>query len=267
MNADQTGQEPTVVSPAALAETAIAGTVPTAWSDADHITEPEPYDIPDRRNWLITGVLFAALAAIAAIVGAGAFAYLGSNGSPAPAAQSPVAPKDEPTEPLDRDFMSRLTQSHIPADDWRYYTTLARSVCETAQQEWAPGEFGFDIARKFIATKEPKWTQSQIHGFTAMIYETYCPKMWGPTGDELAAMAPDDRLIALLGSRAGLIAASPEQVQSAIAASRNTCRKLGSGQSRTSVIDDVKAGNRDWTYETARTAVGVSVEVLCPQYG
>lgn len=75
-------QEPTMVSPAALAETGVVETAPTAWSDTDEIEEPEPYDDPRRRNWLISGVIFAATAAVAGLAAGGAYVFLHQDRTP-----------------------------------------------------------------------------------------------------------------------------------------------------------------------------------------
>ncbi|OHT87136.1 hypothetical protein [Mycobacteroides saopaulense] len=77
-------QEPTMVSPAALAKTGVVETAPTAWSDTDELEEPEPYDDPRRRNWLISGVIFAATAAVAGLAAGGAYVFLHQDRTPAP---------------------------------------------------------------------------------------------------------------------------------------------------------------------------------------
>lgn len=75
-------QEPTKVSPAALAETGVVETAPTAWSETEEIEEPEPYDDPRRRNWLISGVIFAATAAVAGLAAGGAYVFLHQDRTP-----------------------------------------------------------------------------------------------------------------------------------------------------------------------------------------
>lgn len=80
-------QEPTMVSPAALAETGVVETEPTAWSDTDEIEEPAPHD-DSRRNWLISGVIFAATAAVAGLAAGGAYVFIHEPQSGLPAASS-----------------------------------------------------------------------------------------------------------------------------------------------------------------------------------
>ncbi|CPX29786.1 Bacteriophage protein [Mycobacteroides abscessus] len=75
-------QEPTMVSPAALAETGVVETAPTAWSETEELGEPEPYDDPRRRNWLISGVIFAATAAVAGLAAGGAYVFLHQDRTP-----------------------------------------------------------------------------------------------------------------------------------------------------------------------------------------
>lgn len=66
-DADEVGQEPTMVSPASLAETEIVDATPdsTAWSNSDDIYEPVPYSSLKWRNWLISGAVFICAAAAA----------------------------------------------------------------------------------------------------------------------------------------------------------------------------------------------------------
>lgn len=85
-------QEPTMVSPAALAETGVVEVEPTAWSETDEIEEPEPYDNPARRNWLISGVIFAATAAVAGLAAGGAYVFMREE-------RAPVAPLTSTTQP------------------------------------------------------------------------------------------------------------------------------------------------------------------------
>ncbi len=82
-------QEPTMVSPAALAETGVVEVEPTAWSETEELEpEPEPYDNPARRNWLISGVIFAATAAVAGLAAGGAYVFMHRTESPV--AQAPA---------------------------------------------------------------------------------------------------------------------------------------------------------------------------------
>lgn len=62
---DEDEQEPTRASPTALAETGVVEITPAAWSDSDEIDDIDPYEDPVRRNWLISGAIFAATAAVA----------------------------------------------------------------------------------------------------------------------------------------------------------------------------------------------------------
>ncbi|OHU51582.1 hypothetical protein BKG82_22925 [Mycobacteroides chelonae] len=74
-------REPTMVSPAALAETGVVEVEPTAWSETEEF-EPEPFDDSRRRNWLISGVIFAATAAVAGLAAGGAYVFLHQDRTP-----------------------------------------------------------------------------------------------------------------------------------------------------------------------------------------
>lgn len=73
---DEDEQEPTRASPTALAETGVVEITPAAWSDSDEIDDIDPYEDPVRRNWLISGAIFAATAAVAGLAAGGAFVFL-----------------------------------------------------------------------------------------------------------------------------------------------------------------------------------------------
>ncbi|KPG17383.1 hypothetical protein AN910_04405 [Mycobacteroides immunogenum] len=91
-DADEVGQEPTMVSPASLAETGVVDTTePTAWSDTEDLGEVEPYSHPSRANWLISGVIFAATAALAGLAVGGAYVFLGQDPPDGPSAGSTIA--------------------------------------------------------------------------------------------------------------------------------------------------------------------------------
>lgn len=81
-DADEVGQEPTMVSPTALAETAVAGVTSdlTAWSNSDDICEPAPYGRANLRNWLISGATF--LCAVGAVGGALLFTHAHRSAEP-----------------------------------------------------------------------------------------------------------------------------------------------------------------------------------------
>lgn len=85
------------------------------------------------------------------------------------------------------------------------------------------------------------------------MFNWYCPQMWGPTDDELAKMAPEDRLVALLDAMAGFRVNDPAQ---AVRSAKSICSQLDAGSAMTSVVDSVHAANKDvtrWTYDTSRT--------------
>lgn len=84
-------QEPTMVSPAALAETGVVEVEPTAWSETEEF-DPEPFDDSRRRNWLISGVIFAATAAVAGLAAGGAYVFMREE-------RAPVVPLTSTTQP------------------------------------------------------------------------------------------------------------------------------------------------------------------------
>ncbi|SIB00405.1 hypothetical protein [Mycobacteroides abscessus] len=81
-----------MASSAALADTGMAGAVPAAWSDSDDIDELEPYDDFGRRNWLISGIVFGATAAVACLAAGGAYVFLREGPHETPAIGSPIPP-------------------------------------------------------------------------------------------------------------------------------------------------------------------------------
>ncbi|CPR79178.1 hypothetical protein PP568_18535 [Mycobacteroides abscessus] len=97
---DEVGQEPTLAGRALLDETAVAEAHPTAWADSD-VEEPALYDDSDRRNWLISGVVFAVTAAVAALAAGGAYVFLRQSRTETPPPTAPVAaPSVSESKPL-----------------------------------------------------------------------------------------------------------------------------------------------------------------------
>lgn len=97
-------QEPTTVSPAALAETGVveAPSEPAeAWSDA--LDEDDPYEETQestRPNWLIPVALLVLAAAITMVAGAAAYALLRQGRPTAPAAVTTFLPAISTTTPV-----------------------------------------------------------------------------------------------------------------------------------------------------------------------
>ncbi|SPX87627.1 DUF732 domain-containing protein [Mycobacteroides abscessus] len=137
-------QEPTMVSPAALAETGVVETAPTAWSDTDEIDEPEPYDDPRRRNWLISGVVFVATAAIAGLAAGGAYVFLHQDQPEAPAVSAPV--QSSPTT------QPKMTAAPLPPPVT--VTTVVPIPSVKAQQPLPPARMA-QYDQMYVARMQP----------------------------------------------------------------------------------------------------------------
>ncbi|WP_078278591.1 DUF732 domain-containing protein [Mycobacteroides franklinii] len=180
-------QEPTMVSPAALAETGAVDIEPTAWSDTDEIEEPEPYDDSGRRNWLISGVIFAATAAIAGLVALGAYIFLGQDQKPATPTVSPstttiTAQPDhskvavaDPKSPVDDAYLADVFSQGIPVSDVNRGSLIqmGQATCVTYRDN--PSMQIVDLAMT-IAEKRTAYPYDKARIIVTAALEHYCPK-------------------------------------------------------------------------------------------
>ncbi|QDF19774.1 hypothetical protein QEH38_gp42 [Mycobacterium phage LilSpotty] len=266
--------EPRRLGPAdAEAETGIAPTEPgaaiedteavTAWS-LDDGEEWQP------KRWLTPArITVAAISASVLVIGlsAAVAVHYTRDDPPAAAAVAGPPPSGRPPTPKDRDFMARLRERGVPADDWRYYVDWAKLLCRTWQQSGIPpGVQATKWVEQEVREKEPTWSTAQVFQFTANTLSWYCPDIFGPTEEELAAMPPEDRLVFLLGSHVGLKVDDPASVA---AMARGVCAELAAGNVVGAVIDGVQAANEShhgWSRDTSTGVVFASIEAYCPEF-
>jgi hypothetical protein len=245
-----------------LAPTTLAPDSSLAYSDESPVLDYDDTVKASRRRvaLIATGIL------VVAGVVAGAVLMSGTHRAPPPpvvVAQPPVQ-VDAPPNLLDRQFMDRLHELKVPADDWRYYVDWAQRMCKIVREGEPPGAFGLNVVQQVVRNTEPTWTTPQILNFAATIYNSYCPEMWGPTEEELAAMPPEQRFIARMGSRSGLM--PPKNPESIVASGKLVCTQLRAGRARAAIVEDIESQSK-WTADQSEAMVGVSVEVFCPEPG
>ncbi|AID58981.1 hypothetical protein PBI_GAIA_165 [Mycobacterium phage Gaia] len=239
MNALETQAAPTLASESTLA----------------YSEEIETVDYP-RRSWkTVTGIA----AGIIALAGA-ASAVVITLGQPDPPA--PVAVVDAP-EGRDKTFIDHLESAHVPAQDWRYTVDRAKALCSSLTELAAPGgTHTVNIAREAVHLDHKGWSDAQVYNYVGATFETYCPQFWGPTKEQLAAMTPDERFVALIGDRTGLSSHDGTMAQ----AGHTICETLPHGYD--AVVDSLvrgNAGSKGWDKDRAETFVDTAIEVHCPQ--
>lgn len=174
-------QKPTKVSPAALAETGVVETAPTAWSDTDELEEPEPYDDPRRRNWLISGVIFAATAAVAGLVAGGAYVFFGQSPKPTTpptttvVAEPPKVVAADPKSPVDDAYLADVFSQGIPVSDVNRGSLIqmGQATCVTHRDN--PSMQIVDLAMT-IAENRTAYPYDKARIIVTAALEHYCPK-------------------------------------------------------------------------------------------
>ena len=153
-------------------------------------------------------------------------------------------------------------------EDWDYYVRNAKIMCDTVRKGEPPGNFGFDVVKQVVRSDEPTWTTPQILNYSAAIYNWYCPEMWGPTDEQVAAMPPEQRLKARSNSCAGMM--EPIDMNQMTSIAQNICQMLDGGTAYDKAVhtvhDSNKEANPQFTEDVARGVVGASVEAYCPAY-
>ncbi len=233
---------------------------PTQLSDKIDLAYSQeiPEQEPPSGKW---GRAISIAAAIILLAGAiaGAVVFLGRN----PDRKVDQAVAEEPADPHDRKFVQILRDDKIPVDDWRYTVTRAQSLCQAlTTMKAAPGDDTIETARQSVKLDNAEWNPAQIYNYTATTIEMYCPQFWGPTPEELAAMAPDDRFLATIGSRVGI--SDP----SVIRVGHSVCSQLEYGYAYDKVVGDIFDANnskKNWTRDKAARLVDTSIEIYCPE--
>lgn len=192
--------------------------------------------------------------------------------SPAPtnatAAHPPEAPTPEQPKLDDADtaFIAELRRYGVPVSDKdpQFTIDMANAVCSLVHeqpQKYPPGTYTMLNFVDGVMGNNPSCSNQQATRFTNAAARHYCPDAWGPSQDEIAAMAPDAQFLAILQDRYGITPVGGGQ--SAIDAAPHICSWKSQGRTDDQVTDAINSNN---TLEVEQAIVETAVRVYCPHY-
>lgn len=229
----------------------------------------------------ITGA--AVVAAVVAVVVAAEVSYMHLKSEPSPEPPPPVAtvsqiaappppPVQIPTTPppppklvgVDGRFIDEMVRVGVPVDvnDPSWTVELAKAVCATANDpalHYPPGGHTVALLTRGVHENNPAWEQRQAARLTYGALNYYCPEVWGPSDEEIAAMPPDRRYHALLQDRAGLVPVDGSMLQAAY----QVCARLAQGWWSDRIAETI-TGIADM--DDKRILIQTAAEVYCPAF-
>ncbi|MDH6199163.1 hypothetical protein M2272_005831 [Mycobacterium frederiksbergense] len=287
-DADPTGVVESVESmeeaaaPTELAGVAEADTMSAyAWGEDG----PDDYqDDPVRRwpAWVTAGAVAASLAVVGGAAWVAVPHLRGTQAAsvpPIPAATpSPVPPKADPPPPPeptvppvvqlegeDGKFITEMRGYGVPVSDQdpQWTANLGRAVCTTIQDggptRYPPGTWVVMNLSNAVMVNNPGWTRQQASRFTNGAIDHFCPEARGRSQEEIAALPPDERFLAMLQDRLGITPVDGSIVR----AGRQMCVWKSQGWTISQIVDATNSPNsRDKEIEIAEAAI----DAYCPQY-
>ena len=188
--------------------------------------------------------------------------------SPTPVATPPPEPPP-PAEPslvgADAEFIAELRSLDVPFSekDPQYVIDVAQSICSLVREEpdkYPPGTYTMINFTDAMMTNNPDWSNRQATRFTQAAARHYCPDARGPSPDEIAAMAPDQRFLTILQDRYGMTPVSGGQ--SAIDAAPYICSWKSQGWTNDQILSAISSNN---SREINQAIVDTAVQVNCPR--
>ena len=247
-----------------------------AWAlDEDDETESLPRRLTPRR---ITALAVAASLLAVGVAAVIAVTTLRERQEPAGPAAAPPPPTTQveappsalatttpPPAPEDP-FLAELRRYGVPVSqsDPQWTINLAHALCDTAQDpvtryRYPPGGHTITVLTKGLRENDPTLTWQQAFRLTNSAVDHYCPEVRGPSQQQIAAMAPEPRYLALLQDRLGITPVDGTLV----AGARQVCALKAQGWLTGQIVDAMNSPN---PREDEQAIVEAATEVFCPQY-
>ena len=175
------------------------------------------------------------------------------------------APVATPTPPklsgVNAEFIAELKRFDVPVNDLdpQWNISMADAVCKTGA-DMAPGTHAILLLTNAVMENNPSWDKRQASRFTNSAIDHYCPKVAGPSQDEINAMPPDARYLARLQDRIGI---TPTD-NTLIGAAHQICEWQAQGWTVQQMTDAINSPNPP---DDERIIVETATDVYCPQYG
>ena len=274
-----TDEEARASDPTELAGIASADTESVyAWAlDEDDEAETLPRRLTPRRitALAVTGSLLAVVAAAVIAMTtlreheelagpAAAPEQTTQVASPAPSA--PSASRATAPPPPEDPFIAELRRYGVPVSqsDPQWTINLAHALCDTAQDpvtryRYPPGGHTITVLTNGLRENDPTLTWQQAFRLTNSAVDHYCPEVRGPSQQQIAAMAPEPRYLALLQDRLGITPVD----STLVASGRQVCDLKAQGWMTGQIVDAMNGPN---SREDEQAMVEAATEVFCPQH-
>jgi hypothetical protein len=163
-------------------------------------------------------------------------------------------------------LLANLRRYGVPVSeaDPLWTASLAWAVCATAREggpgRYPPGTATMTALAQGVLDNNPGWTRQQASRLVFEAVRTHCPEMTGPSPQQIAAMPPDQRYLAMLADQLGITPVDGSLVRGA----QQICALRAQGWYTDRIAREINSPNSD---DDERIIVDIATKVYCPQYG
>ena len=153
----------------------------------------------------------------------------------------------------------------VSEQDPQWTVDQARAACLAAEdnpRRYPPGKDTVLAFVKGVMENNPDWTRQQATRFTYSAVDYYCPWLWGPSPQEIAAMPPDQRYLAMLQDRFSITPS--DNGASLINGARQWCSLKAQGWGNGQIVNatTLSENNR----EDLPEMIEIAIDIYCPEF-
>jgi hypothetical protein len=167
--------------------------------------------------------------------------------------------------PAEEQLLANLRRYGVPVSeaDPLWTASLAWAVCATARDggpgRYPPGTDTMTALVQGVMDNNPGWTRQQASRLVLEAVNTHCPEMTGPSPQQIAAMPPDQRYLAMLADQLGITPVDGSLVRGA----QQICALWAQGWYADQIAREINSPNSE---DDERIIVDIATKVYCPQY-
>jgi hypothetical protein len=187
-----------------------------------------------------------------------------------PQAAVTTPPRSTPAAELgltaaEEQLLANLRRYGVPVSeaDPLWTASLAWAVCATAREggpgRYPPGTATMTALTQGVMDNNPGWTRQQASRLVFEAVNTHCPEMTGPSPQQIAALPPDQRYLAMLADQLAITPVDGSLVRGA----QQICALRAQGWYTDQIAREINSPNSD---DDERIIVDIATKVYCPQY-